>query len=136
MGVRIITDQDLPNHKFDFINTDQVFEHLNYPLETFTTLIKSLNTGGVLKISVPSPRSPPKNFSMIDWDNKNSFTAISPLQHIQAYPHSVFEALAKKFDLQITNPVFMVKKHTSYTILRAAKRYFKQNPGYVWFMKR
>jgi len=46
----------LPESHFDFINADQVFEHLSDPLTTLRTLAKSLKPGGKMKISTPHDR--------------------------------------------------------------------------------
>ena len=42
------------NLRFDFINTEQVFEHISEPLETLKELKTLLKPGGIIKISVPT----------------------------------------------------------------------------------
>jgi len=46
----------LPDADFDFINVDQVFEHLPYPRATLANLTTKLRAGGVVRISVPNGR--------------------------------------------------------------------------------
>jgi 2-polyprenyl-3-methyl-5-hydroxy-6-metoxy-1,4-benzoquinol methylase len=50
----ITTVDELPDSRFDYINTEQVLEHVLYPLETVRMLYQSLKPGGILKISVPN----------------------------------------------------------------------------------
>src|SRR5690606_17208053 len=48
---RTLSDNPIAN--FDFINAEQVFEHIPQPRETLTTLAARLNPGGVVRIAVP-----------------------------------------------------------------------------------
>lgn len=45
-GVRVIGYEEIPAFSFDFINAEQVFEHLAEPRETLAHLRRSLNAGG------------------------------------------------------------------------------------------
>jgi 2-polyprenyl-3-methyl-5-hydroxy-6-metoxy-1,4-benzoquinol methylase len=44
----------LAGKSFDFINTEQVLEHVLYPQDTVKMLCESLKPGRILKISVPN----------------------------------------------------------------------------------
>lgn len=47
--------EDLPSEeKFDFINAEQVFEHIRNPLATLKYLTDALKEGGIIHISVPN----------------------------------------------------------------------------------
>lgn len=42
LGITVVSWDDIPKHQFDFINTEQVFEHIATPLETLRHLSKAL----------------------------------------------------------------------------------------------
>ena len=71
---------------FDFINTEQVFEHLPDPLEKAKHLTKGLCEKGVLKISVPFARWLERGPVRIDWSagryDRNSYMPLQPLEHL------------------------------------------------------
>lgn len=41
-GIKIVNYDQIPNFKFDYVHTQQVFEHLCYPLDFLKTLVSSL----------------------------------------------------------------------------------------------
>jgi 2-polyprenyl-3-methyl-5-hydroxy-6-metoxy-1,4-benzoquinol methylase len=51
LGIRTIEDAEIDAMRFDIVHTEQVFEHLVTPRETFVRLAAS--TDGILKVSVP-----------------------------------------------------------------------------------
>ena len=46
--------ENVPHHSLDLIVMNSVLEHLDYPIETLTTIRKILKPGGILFINVPS----------------------------------------------------------------------------------
>jgi SAM-dependent methyltransferase len=73
---------------FDFINTDQVFEHLAQPLEILRLLSSLLLPGGILKIYVPTGLIAQRHIRQPKW--KASKDALHPLEHINSFtPQSV-----------------------------------------------
>jgi SAM-dependent methyltransferase len=55
-GMRFVTLEDAPEDTFDFINADQVVEHLADPLGAVRSLASKLARGGILKLTVPGDR--------------------------------------------------------------------------------
>jgi len=55
-GIKVIPWNDISLHKFDFINTEQVFEYIPEPLKTLDYLKNSLKDHGIIKISVPTSK--------------------------------------------------------------------------------
>ncbi len=53
IGINVIDWDEISNFEFDFINTEQVFEHITSPLEILKYLSHSLKQHGLIKISVP-----------------------------------------------------------------------------------
>lgn len=88
-GIKVITWEQIPQNQFDFINTEQVFEHIPEPLETLRHLKKGLKAGGVVKISVPTDRNMDRKLKVMDWTidkgSKGFLNAIAPLEHINCY---------------------------------------------------
>lgn len=103
-GIKVIVWEELINYKFDFINTEQVFEHIPNPLETLLLLKKMLKPGGVIKISVPNGSDIKRRLKLADWSakkgTKNSLNAISPLEHINCFNYDSIMSMADKAGLK------------------------------------
>ncbi len=93
---------DIADKKFDFINAEQVFEHIPNPLETLRSLVQRLNSGGIIRISVPYGRNVEKTLSKPRW--KPSKNAIHPLEHINCFTHRVLIKLGKSAGLELVRP--------------------------------
>lgn len=117
LGVTMISWDDIPNYRFDYINTEQVFEHIPEPLETLQYLSRGLKVGGLIKISVPNGGNIKKTLSIMDWNiskrSKNSLNPVAPLEHINCFSERSITNMAKKIRLE---PVTL--EHTkTYSIL-------------------
>jgi len=88
-GIETIAWDDLPADRFDFINTDQVFEHLADPLDTLKSIKGTLKAGGIIKISVPDGSDIKRRLKIGDWKapkgSRNSLNPVSPLEHINCF---------------------------------------------------
>ena len=88
-GIVVLSWDEIPQHQFDFINTEQVFEHLPDPLGTLMHLAKAVGPGGVLKISVPTANDIARRLRIMDWraprGTRNSLNAVAPLEHINCF---------------------------------------------------
>jgi SAM-dependent methyltransferase len=88
IGIRLLELDALPPEAFDFINTEQVFEHLTNPREVLQRLSAALRPKGLLKISVPDATVALKklkgtrSFSALDPQEQ---MAVAPLEHINAF---------------------------------------------------
>ena len=107
-GIRIVDWDEIPKHRFDFINTEQVFEHIPDPTETLRRLAKALNPGGLIKISVPNGSDIKRRLKVMDWTapsgSRNSLNAVSPLEHINCFHRRALFTLAQAAGLE---PVFL-----------------------------
>jgi len=103
-GIKVINWDEVPNHQFDLINTEQVFEHIPEPLETLKHLSKGLRSGGLIKISVPTANDIERRLKVMDWKapkgTANSLNAVSPLEHINYYRRRTFTEMAAKAGLK------------------------------------
>ena len=88
-GIHVIGWDEIPEHRFDFINTEQVFEHISNPLDTLSYLKGSLKDDGILKISVPTANDITRRLRVMDWEaskgTKNSLNPVAPLEHINCF---------------------------------------------------
>jgi len=103
-GINMITWDELVGNSFDFINTEQFFEHIGRPLETLRCLKKSLKTNGLIKISVPDGSDIVRRLNVNDWTaprgTKNSLDVVHPLEHINGYKRFSIIKMAKIAGLQ------------------------------------
>lgn len=98
-GIKVVSWDEIPRHQFDFINTEQVFEHIPRPLDTLLHLKKALKDDGLLKISVPSDRNIRRTLAIMDWGaakhSRNSINPIAPLEHINFFPRKTIVNMAR-----------------------------------------
>lgn len=103
-GIKIILWDVIPKYKFDFINTEQVFEHLSKPLQTLRHLKKALKANGILKISVPTANDIDRRLKIMDWaspkDSKYSLNPVAPLEHINFFRRSSLVKMAKEAGME------------------------------------
>jgi len=118
LGIKVITYNKIPKFQFDFINTEQVFEHIPNPLETLQHLIKSLNRYGLIKISVPDGSDIKRNLKILNWKapkgSKDSLNPVSPLEHINCYNRNSIIKMADKVGLELVN--IPIKTQLAYTL--------------------
>lgn len=105
-GVRFVVDPvTLPDDYFDFINADQVFEHLPDPLGTLQLLAGKLRSGGYLKLSTPADRKIEAKLERLRAagyaldDFVRECHALSPLSHINLFTARSLRHLADRAGL-------------------------------------
>lgn len=103
-GVKVLSEAELANQQFDFINTEQVFEHLPEPLITLKTLTQALKPTGLLKISVPDGSDLKRRLTVMDWSapkgSQLSLNAVSPLEHINCFTRPTLQKMAASAGLR------------------------------------
>jgi 2-polyprenyl-3-methyl-5-hydroxy-6-metoxy-1,4-benzoquinol methylase len=146
-GIKTCAIDELGKHKFDFINTEQVFEHLARPRETLLQLIESLAPKGIIKISVPDGANIEKRLPLMDWaaprHSKRFLMPITPLIHINTFTHEVIHHMGRLLGLSRITPSLS----DEYQILdaRSAKGFVKSllrpiyrrwnRPAYVFLQR-
>ena len=97
-GVRVISYAEIASHRYDFINTEQVFEHLPEIRASLAYLKGSLKPGGLLKISVPDGADIKRRLKVWDWralkNSPDSLNPVAPLEHINCFHHAALVRLA------------------------------------------
>lgn len=103
-GIKVITWDEIPQHRFDFINTEQVFEHIPEPLQTLHHLKTALKADGILKISVPTANDINRRLKIMDWKapkgTKNSLNPVAPLEHINFFRRSSLVKMASEAGME------------------------------------
>ncbi|MGH2793669.1 MAG: class I SAM-dependent methyltransferase, partial [Actinomycetota bacterium] len=100
-GLQVIDVERMKDLRFDFINTEQVFEHLPEPYETAVELSQVLAPGGILKISVPNSMRVKRHLRRGDWLKAgNPLNDVFPLQHINAFTNRSIMKLAERTGLE------------------------------------
>ena len=92
LGIKSLHWDNLGSHKFDFINAEQVFEHLTHPLDTLIHLSDALKPGGVIRIGVPRGWDVKRRLEIWNWraepQDSDWLNMIAPLQHVNCYNYS------------------------------------------------
>ncbi|MEP7258285.1 MAG: class I SAM-dependent methyltransferase, partial [Flavitalea sp.] len=103
-GIKVISWDEVPDNQFDFINTEQVFEHIPAPLETMRHLSQALKPNGIIKISVPNGNDISNKLKVMDWGAKrkakNSLMVVTPLEHINCYRTKSIITMGEKCGLE------------------------------------
>lgn len=101
-GVRVIDDPT--GERFDFINTEQVLEHVTEPLQLLATLRDALTPDGLVKISVPNGWDIDRRLTRGDWaaptGHPDSLNPVAPLEHLNCFTLAAMDHMAALCGLQ------------------------------------
>lgn len=98
-GIQMVSLEEARALGFDFINVDQVVEHLSAPLEITRALAGCLKPGGLIKLSTPhNPALPIKLRASGHDDNRvleaGTLDALLPLMHVNLFTPDSLRTLA------------------------------------------
>jgi len=95
-GVTTVRLEEIPTLRLDFVNADQVFEHLPEPREVLRLLSLALAPGGILKIAVPRAHRIAERLAAFDWQVRRhaEIMPIHPLEHLNAFNEASLAAFA------------------------------------------
>jgi 2-polyprenyl-3-methyl-5-hydroxy-6-metoxy-1,4-benzoquinol methylase len=145
-GIRVLDWSDLLNHRFDFINTEQVFEHLPNPLEMLCQLRDALAPGGLIKVSVPNGHDIERRLQRMEWtaprDSRDSLMPVAPLEHINCFRRVTLTRLAREAGMaEVKMPLkfqyaymtdWSSPKRALKNLLRPLDRNLMARPNYVF----
>lgn len=107
-GVEVVRFEDLDRLRFDFVNCEQVFEHLVDPYAALARLASSLAPDGWIKINVPEGAEIERRLQSPDWTagrrTAGSLVAVAPLEHLNCYNRRSLETLAERVGLRPARP--------------------------------
>lgn len=103
-GIKVVSEDAVAGGAYDFINADQVFEHLPRPLEVARLLAKALAPGGILKIGVPRGRRDTNRKlragSWLPFGEGSALNPVSPLEHLNCFNHRALVTMARVAGLE------------------------------------
>ncbi len=138
-GIHVIEWEEIPEHHFDFVNADWIFEHLPRPLDTLEHLRKGLGDHGIIKISVPIGVQIQRRLKVHDWsapkNSRHSLNAVHPLEHLNCFEGKSLAKMAalcglKPFRFPIREQYMMFKWGSAKEALKAMARPFYH--GGLW----
>ena len=96
-GIQTASSSELEADGFDFLNADQVVEHLAAPVEALKAVVPALRRGGLARIGVPGFVHVGANLSEPDWaapqGSRRSLSAVKPIEHLNCYTGDSLQAL-------------------------------------------
>jgi SAM-dependent methyltransferase len=107
IGITVIPWDDIPGGNFDFINTEQVFEHLVDPLPTLTHLASGLAPGGLLKVSVPNASDIDEGLRHLKTQGPwqwQPLMPIQPVEHLNGFTANSLARLGERAGLRVVSP--------------------------------
>jgi len=103
-GFQVAATKDLESNSFDFINTEQVVEHLSNPRVVVQWLCGLLRRDGVLKLSVPDGTGIDAVLAHWDWSNayeqRERIMPLQPLEHLNCFTSASLNRFAGQFGLE------------------------------------
>lgn len=104
-GIKVIGMDALDQCQFDYIHTEQVFEHIPDPKNTLSVLVSALCPNGIIKISVPNGHDIRERLKVNDWQAKKgseySLNAVAPLEHINCFSRKTIIQMASRCNLKM-----------------------------------
>lgn len=97
LGIPICADIFTEAQVFDYINAEQVFEHIPRPRKYFSQLAALLVPGGILRISVPDASAFEKQLDEGTWRPQKD--AVHPLEHVNCYTMDSLRCLSREMDM-------------------------------------
>lgn len=149
-GIRMISFEEMPGFQFDFINVDQVLEHLSEPLMVARHLSACAKAGGFIKFSTPNNPELPRQLKAVQEKNDDSvldprtLDSLLPLEHVNLFNDGSLKLLARKAGLRpFRLPFFKwlgagqlwnVPRQLNRNLIVPFKRW-RGNTTYQWFQK-
>jgi 2-polyprenyl-3-methyl-5-hydroxy-6-metoxy-1,4-benzoquinol methylase len=105
-GIKMVTLADLKSLRFDFINVDQVMEHLSDPLGIARELAASLKPGGRMKWSTPHHPHLPKLLRAAQASGSDAvleratLDPLEPIEHVNLFTGAALEVLGRQVGLK------------------------------------
>jgi SAM-dependent methyltransferase len=107
-GVHTLSETGLGRDRFDFINCEQVMEHVVDPRGLCEQLVEALAPGGILKISVPSAEKGQAVADLLKRAPAEVTAAqvmpVHPLEHVNGFTARSLKALGELLGLEMVRP--------------------------------
>ena len=106
LGVEVVEKLPTAGPHYDLIFANQVFEHLEQPLQTLRELVDCLKPEGYVYLRVPDGRGVEKQLKQRGWQSE--MDAIHPLEHINCFTRKSLITLAENAGLKVVTPPLRV----------------------------
>ncbi len=104
-GIAALEVEQLAAERFDFINTEQVLEHVTRPLHILRQLRGSLKAGGIIKVSVPDGRDTERSIPLMDWGaprgDRRYLMPATPLIHVNTFTRESICSMGRAAGLRV-----------------------------------
>jgi len=115
--ISFISADDAIDNYYDFININQVLEHVNEPCRLISHAVSLLKDDGILYISVPNGSRTKELLTTSSWYipkyHPDSLNSIAPLEHINCFSNSSIFQMTIKNNLEPIETIrFCYKKRT------------------------
>jgi 2-polyprenyl-3-methyl-5-hydroxy-6-metoxy-1,4-benzoquinol methylase len=153
-GVKPVATEDLGEPRFDFINAEQVMEHVRDLAPTAARLAASLRPGGILKVSVPNAQGAIRIAADLNAGRRRAtfdeIMPVQPLEHVNSFTARALTVLSRKLGLEIVRPgivqsyAFLKRRgsvsltdlrNTAKELVRPVYQYHNRRNLYVWMRK-
>lgn len=149
-GIQIVDADALTPGRYDFINVDQVMEHIANPLDLAQRLTGALAPGGYIKWSTPRDDYLLKELVGSDQEsvarilNSRRIDALEPLIHINLFSNRALNALATRVGLRSVSlplltgfgaaQLWNIPRQIGRNLTVPWKRW-RRNGTYLWFTR-
>ena len=116
---------DVADASFDFIFSNQVFEHLNDPLSLLTPLVRKLRDDGMIQIGVPESGKIKKVIS--DYVQGGDIDKLmTPVGHINCFTHNALVKLGSMCGLKLVSPSHIRRRYFDVMIKNRDIKYARE----------
>ncbi len=136
-GILVVNEEEMNSLQLEFVNCDQIFEHLTDPLEVLMSIKNVLCDGGILRVSVPHSFRPHKEISALHINAEHLLIPdiLAPLEHLNYFNRKSLKQLAKQAGMEIVSVSLWTYIRTSYfrgdNLKTTIKNFFR--PFYRYF---
>lgn len=149
-GIKMISFDEIESLRFDFINVEQVMEHLSDPLPVAKRLAAALKPGGYMKLATPEDRALPRLLRSAQRRGDNAvlntktLQSLTPLEHVNLFNHGALRFLGQRAGLRAVllpllkwmgaGQLWNKARQINRNFLTPLKRWQMRGP-YIWLQK-
>lgn len=135
-GISVVTVGSLADNWLDYVNAEQVFEHVVGVGALVREIVKKMRCGGVLRIGVPSGGAVERRFRKRDWRCEKG--PDQPLEHINIFTPKALNSFARSCGLEPLGSPFLVVPNAGFRqVVRAAgAKFYRDMSGRSYYFRK
>jgi 2-polyprenyl-3-methyl-5-hydroxy-6-metoxy-1,4-benzoquinol methylase len=152
-GVRTVPADAIPSKAFDFINVDQVLEHVTNPSAVLKELAGALSDRGILKVSVPNGAGAASIIAKLKdgsfAGDQETIMPVQPLEHVNTFNRTALAKAAAVAGLREIRPSLVRRyaflkyprsigftdvRRLAKELVRPVYQYHSARQLYAWFV--